>query len=120
MKKKIKLAIVGSRTFDDYSLLENKIKEEYGDFDIELIVSGGAKGADTLGARFAEENDIPLVEFKPDWKKYGRKAGFLRNVDIINECTHCIAFWDGDSHGTKHDIDLCEKQGKPCRVVIFD
>lgn len=119
MKGKIKLAIVGSRTFDDYDLLVDEIKSTYADFDIEAIVSGGAKGADSLGAKFAEENSIPLIEFKPDWKKHGRRAGFLRNFDIIDECTHCIAFWDGESHGTKHDIDLCETNDKPCKVVLF-
>ena len=80
----MKLAVVGSRNFNNYELLKEKINENK--WDIEAIVSGGARGADSLGARYAQENNIPLIEFTPDWKKHGKSAGFKRNVDIINEC----------------------------------
>ena len=119
MGKKIRLAIVGSRSFTDYNFLVEEIRKGFGKYKIECVVSGGATGADTLGARFANENGIPLVEYKPEWDKYGKKAGSMRNVDIINNCTHCIAFWDGKSHGTKFDIKLCKEMGKPCKVVLF-
>ena len=119
MVKKIKLAIVGSRSFNDYEKLVAEIEDEYGECEIETIISGGAKGADSLGACFAKENAIPLVEHKAEWDKYGKSAGFRRNRTIISECTHCIAFWDGESHGTKHDIDLCKEMDKPCKVVMF-
>lgn len=119
MRKKVKLAIVGSRSFNDYGLMIEKIMEKYGDCEIECVISGGAKGADRLGARFANENNIALIEHKPDWERYGKSAGFIRNRYIIEDCTHCIAFWDGESHGTKNDIDLCQETGKPCDVIIF-
>lgn len=119
MRKKIRLAIVGSRSFGDYELLLRKIAEIYGEYEIECVVSGGAIGADSLGARYAAENGIPLVEHKPDWGRYGKAAGFIRNRYIIEDCTHCIAFWDGKSRGTKNDIDLCDEIGRPCEVVVF-
>lgn len=117
----MKLAIVGSRTFNNYEILKESIDNLLKERNIKLdaVVSGGAKGADSLGAQYSKENNISLIEFKPDWKKYGRSAGFKRNVDIINECDICIAFWDGESHGTKHDIDLCQKNGKECIIVRF-
>ena len=113
----IKLAIVGSRTFDDYECLCKETTSRFRIEDIEYIVSGGARGADSLGARFARENGIQLLEFKADWKTYGKVAGFIRNHDIVKACTHCLAFWDGQSPGTKHGIDLCEQYGKVCIVV---
>lgn len=116
---KIKLAIVGSRTFGDYHLLKKSIEKLYGEFEIEEIISGGARGADLLGARYARENKIPLKEHRPDWDKHGKSAGFIRNKLIIRDCTHCIVFWDGISHGAKHDIDLCKEMKKPCEVVYF-
>lgn len=119
MSEKIRLAIVGSRSFNNYNLLKESIDTNYGDCEIECIVSGGARGADRLGAKYASDNGIELIEHKPEWDKYGKKAGFIRNRYIISDCTHCIAFWDGESHGTKHDIDLCEEMGKPCTVVLF-
>jgi len=119
MEKHIKLAIVGSRTFSDYEKMCQEVNKNFNIEEIECIVSGGAHGADSLGARFAIESQIQLVEFKPDWRKFGRSAGFIRNRDIINTCTHCIAFWDGQSHGTEDDINLCKKYGKPCIIVNF-
>lgn len=115
----MKLAIIGSRTFEDYDLLCSSIRANYNIDDIEAIVSGAAKGADSLGAKFAHDNEIPLMEFPAEWKKYGKRAGFIRNHDIIKNCTHCIAFWDGESHGTQHSISLCQEQNKPYIVVPF-
>lgn len=115
----MRLAIVGSRTFGDYEKLEKFIRDNFDVDSITHIISGGAKGADSLGERFAKENAKELVVFPAEWKKYGKSAGFKRNVDIINACDVCVAFWDGKSHGTKHDIDLCEKYGKECKICLF-
>lgn len=115
------LAIVGSRSFDDYDALEKFVVDTTGSEGIEItgIVSGGAKGADTLARLFAYRHGYPLTEHKPDWKTFGKRAGFIRNKTIIQECDVCFAFWDGESHGTKHDIELCKKYDKPCYVYEF-
>jgi hypothetical protein len=83
------------------------------------IVSGGANGADKLGELFAKKHNIETIIYKPDWKKYGKSAGFLRNHDIINAADNVIAFWDGVSNGTKHDIDIATQKGKPLIVKRF-
>ena len=111
----IKLAIIGSRSFNDYSLLENKLKEYLS--KVELVVSGGATGADSLGEQWAKNNNIQTLIFPANWDKYGRRAGFIRNEDIIKNCDGCIAFWDGKSPGTKHSLSLCEKYNKPFKIV---
>ena len=118
----MKIAIVGSRTFSDYITLENYIdgivKENQ--YDVTEVVSGGAKGADALGELYATTHGLKKTIFYADWKTYGRRAGFVRNVDIIKNCDICFAFWDGESHGTKHDIELCEEYNKPCYIYRFD
>lgn len=115
----MKLAIVGSRTFNDKNFF-NKMMEFLEDkYEIEAIVSGGAKGADSMGEEYADSFGIEKEIFLPDWNKYGKRAGFLRNVDIIKNCDVCVAFWDGVSHGTKHDIDLCKKYNKHCYIANF-
>ena len=91
----MKLAIVGSRTFGDYGKLEQFIRDNFDVDCITHIISGGAKGADSLGERFAKDNAKELVVFPAEWKKYGKSAGFKRNVDIINACDACVAFWEG-------------------------
>lgn len=97
----------------------NFIKENFDLNRITHIISGGAKGADTLGEKFAKEYNKELIVFKPNWDKYGKSAGFKRNVDIINECDYCAIFWDGQSHGTKHDIYLCHQYNKVCKICLF-
>ena len=122
MQTIMRAAIVGSKTFNDYNKLVEFIHEtvqKYGLEEISLIVSGGAKGADTLGTQFAKENEIELKVFLPEWKKYGRAAGLRRNVEIIDNCDVCFAFWDGKSHGTKHDIKLCKEKSKRCFVYNY-
>ena len=118
-KKDIKLAIVGSRTFNDLNMFYKLIQMIKVYYNIIQIISGGARGADTIGEKYADDNNISKLIFKADWKKYGKKAGFIRNVDIIENCDLCLAFWDGESHGTKHDIELCEKMNKQCMVYNF-
>lgn len=118
----MKIAIVGSRTFEDYELLRAFIESNLTDEElaaVEAVVSGGARGADTLAERYAAERGLQMIVFPAEWKKYGRRAGFIRNVDIIRECDVCFAFWDGESHGTKHDIELCDETGKPCHICYF-
>lgn len=118
-KKEIKLAIVGSRTFNDLNIFYKCIQIIKVDYDIIKIISGGARGADTLGEMYADENNISKAIYKPNWEKFGRKAGFLRNIDIIKNCDMCLAFWDGESHGTKHDLELCKEYNKICLVYNF-
>ena len=74
------IAIVGGRDFSDYTLLKESLLAYIDTHETpENIVSGGAKGADTLAAQFATEMDIPLLVFKPDYQKYGRGATLVRN-----------------------------------------
>lgn len=117
----MKIAIVGSRSFNDYDLMKQVIDnyKESNNVFFSAVVSGGARGADSLGERYANENGLEKIIFKADWAKFGKRAGFLRNVDIIKNCDICFAFWDGESHGTKHDIDLCKEYNKLCIVTKF-
>ena len=115
----MKLAVVGSRDFNDYDLLKLKLDIIHKRKSITLIVSGGAKGADSLAERWAKENRIELLIFLPDWDKYGKKAGYLRNEDIIKNSDAVIAFWDGESRGTLSSINLAKKYEKSCFIVKF-
>lgn len=108
------LAIIGSREFNDYKLLKKHIDTLTSDNKINItkIVSGGAIGADKLGEEYARENKIPIEIFYPNWNKYGKRAGILRNYDIIKNCDLVIAFWNGISKGTKHSIDISKEMEK--------
>jgi len=112
------LAIIGSRDFNNYNLLKETL-EKY-KLKITQVVSGGCRGADILGEKWAKENKIKTNIFLADWDKFGKRAGFIRNEDIIKNCDYCIAFWDGVSKGTKHSISLCEKYNKPYKIIKYE
>jgi hypothetical protein len=109
----MKIAVVGSRSFDDYSYLHYALLP----FKITEIVSGGAKGADSLAETYARTYAIPMKIFYPDWDKYGKSAGFRRNQQIVDYADIVVAFWDGESKGTKHSIDIAVKQNK--QVIVY-
>ncbi len=114
------IAIVGGRDFNDYTLLKESILAYIDAHEKpENIVSGGAKGADTLATQFATEMGIPLLIFKPDYQRYGRGATLVRNTQIIENAEVVFAFWDGQSKGTKDSIKKAEKLEKELYVIKY-
>ena len=109
------VAVIGSRSFADYELLENTLMH----YQICKIISGSAKGADSLAERYALGHGIELLIFKPDWKKYGRGAGPIRNRDIVDAADLVIAFWDGKSKGTKSALDYAQQKNKEIVIKII-
>lgn len=116
----MKLAVVGSRTFTDYRLLKRKLNwlREY--VQIESIISGGAKGADSLAESYSIRYGISFIKILPDWKKYSKSAGPARNTEIIKRCDFVLAFWDGKSKGTLDSINKAKKLNKEVIVVNFN
>ena len=108
----MKVAVIGSRSLrvDDLG----KFLPE----DVTEIVSGGAKGVDTSAREYAQAHGIPLTEFLPDYRRYGRGAPLRRNITIIEYADLVLAFWDGKSRGTKYVIDQCRERGVPEIVQI--
>ena len=111
----MKISVVGSRAFDDYKLLRETLDE----YDIDLIVSGGATGADSLAERYAKEENINTMIFKPDWKTHGKAAGFIRNRDIVVNGNLVVAFWDGVSKGTLSSINIARKMNIETKIIRF-
>jgi len=114
----MKIGIIGSRLFNDYDKFLDILRL----FSISCsdeIISGGARGADSLAERYAEYYGIPIKVFKADWNKYGKRAGFLRNTDIVKESDMIIAFWDGQSRGTKDSLDKAKLFKKSTFIVYI-
>ena len=86
---------------------------------IDEVVSGDARGADELGARWATYNNIHVNHFPADWDYYGHAAGFIRNIEMADSADALIAFWDGKSHGTKHMIEIAKNKGLNVKVVEY-
>lgn len=107
------VAVIGSRNFHDEPYLFHILDQ----FCIRQIVSGGARGADTMAKRYAVQRGIAMIELRPDWRRYGRGAGLRCNQDVVEAAECVIAFWDGRSRGTGHAISLARAVGKP--VYVF-
>ena len=108
----MKIAIIGSRNIKNISL------EEYVT-DADEIVSGGARGVDTLAAEYAKQNGIKLTEFLPEYDKYGKGATLIRNKQIVDYSDKIIAFWDGKSKGTAYTINYVKSINKPHQIIII-
>lgn len=113
-----KIIIAGGRDFDDFETMCTILDRIIWDPEDE-IVSGTARGADTLGERYGELRGIKVTRFPADWDKYGKAAGFIRNEQMGDYATGGVVFWDGQSRGSKHMIDYLKDVNKPVKVVKY-
>ena len=128
--KSFRVIIAGGRDYTNYTALKENVIQDLKVLREKInhsqamkckeltIISGHARGADTLGEQFAKEFHLPLVLFPADWDKNGKSAGYARNVDMAkfaiedpNSQGILIAFWDGKSKGTEHMIETAKKRG---------
>ena len=120
----VKLIIAGGRDFDNYDMVREAM---YMVDDVEIgnltIVSGGARGADLFGERWAKINSVAIEQYLPNWRPggvYDNSAGYKRNALMADNASHLLAFWDGKSRGTKHMIDLAAKKGLGVEIVEYE
>lgn len=111
----MKIAIIGSRECSNIDFVGN-LEAVLNVSKDDTIISGGAKGIDTLAANYAKENNLNLIEFLPDYKKNGRAATFIRNREIVDNSNVVVAFWNGNSKGTKYTLDYARKKNK--RIIV--
>lgn len=126
--KEIRIIVAGGRDFNNYGLLKLTLKEyierlEIVDLSQVIIVSGAAKGADTLGEHFAYDYGIDIRRFPAKWDEFGKSAGIIRNCEMANYAGKAIgvlfAFWDGKSRGTKHMIEVARKRGLEVHIIEY-
>ena len=111
-----KVIIAGTRTFEDYSLLKERCDYYLQNYQEIEIVSGGSKGADFLGERYAVDSDYKLSKFPANWD-LGPKAGPIRNRQMAEYADALIAFWDGESKGTLNMINVAKELGLKVKIV---
>lgn len=115
---KMKIVIVGTRTPKvSYSEWEKLLLAKLSPNDVSLVVSGGAQGIDTYAKLFAGRHHIPLMEFTPDYARFGKQAPLRRNTLIIKEASKVIAFPSADSRGTQHAISEARRMNRTVVVV---
>ena len=115
----MKIVICGSRTFNNYEQFCSEMKDilDLRNKDTVILISGGAKGADTLARNYAEENGYKFEEYLADWDNLGKKAGYIRNVQMLEVADSVVAFWDGKSRGTAHMVKESLRRNIPLVVI---
>lgn len=107
----MRIAIIGSRNCPPIDIAHHLPQRP------DTIVSGGAMGADSHARRYAVSNGIPIVEYLPDYRRFGRQAPILRNIQIVENSDFILAFWDGASKGTAFTLNYAKKHRVPYKIV---
>lgn len=118
-----KLIVAGGRDFNDWTPFNEYIWKAYDEIREHgmtlAIVSGGARGADSMGSQHAIAHGIQLYTFPADWNKFGKSAGFIRNKQMAEFSDGLLAFWDSNSKGTAHMIRTMQELNKPTVTVSY-
>ena len=113
----MKLLIFGSREIYLTVGELHEVLKEHVQFSSDLeIVSGGARGPDSVAIDWARYFGYKYKIFYPDWD-IGKHAGILRNDEMAEYADMGIAFWNGESKGTEYTINKMKKLGKEVIVV---
>lgn len=117
----LRIIVAGGRDFNNYELLKQTVNQFISDNSEAnpYIVCGRARGADTLGEKFAREYSYKIRYYLADWSTYGKSAGFVRNVEMAENADALVAFWDGNSPGTKHMIKVAKEKKLDVRVKRY-
>jgi hypothetical protein len=117
----MKIIIAGSRSFNNYNLLKLECDKFLNEHNISNpeIISGTANGADKLGEQYAKQLNIKLTQFPANWNLYGKSAGYKRNLQMAEYADALIAFWDNNSKGTKHMIDIANKLNLITKIITY-
>lgn len=114
-----RIVVAGCRNYENYTQAKkyidaciDKIRKKY----TLVFLSGGCKGADALGERYAKENGFEIEKFPAKWEKYGKSAGPKRNRQMAQAADFVICFWDGKSRDTKSMINCAKELNKPIRI----
>lgn len=115
----MRIIIAGSRTVTETQVRKALEWCPWIDF-VSCVVSGGAKGADQFGEKWASEKSLEIKQFLAEWDKYGKRAGPLRNKVMAENAHGLLAVWDGSSRGTASMIDLAKAAGLRIYIVRTD
>lgn len=110
-----RIAIVGSR---DFKNLHRVIAYVDSLPETTIVVSGGARGVDTVAEQVANRRGLQTHIFYAQWKRYGKSAGMRRNREMIDTVDEVVAFWDGQSRGTEQAIAYAKANNIPVKVIV--
>lgn len=118
----MKLIVAGGRDFVNTQVMITVLMDlvEKGKIDPNPeLVCGMARGADLTAYSLWSGTGMVIHKFPADWARLGKRAGFKRNQEMGEFADAAVCFWDGNSKGTKHMIDIMNRLNKPVYVVRY-
>lgn len=118
-----RIVVAGCRNYENYAEASAYISSCIAKIQTEdtlIFLSGGCRGADQIGERYAEEHGYALELYPAQWERYGRRAGPVRNRTMAEQGDYFICFWDGKSRGTGSLIRYAQKLNKPVSVFCIN
>jgi hypothetical protein len=110
----VKVLVCGSRDWIDAEVIADRLTDLPDDV---LVIHGGYRGADRLAGQIADLFGFEVREFPADWRGKGKRAGYLRNLEMLDEAPDLVlAFQRNGSRGTQHTIDEARHRGIPVEV----
>lgn len=117
-----KLLVCGSHSIQNPQWVKDQIEVYWywnlAGYEDLIMIEGAAKGIDTIAKEYAQENDWKIEEYPANWS-IGKQAGILRNIKMYENTDEILILWDGNSRGTRHMIELCEKGNKPYTIITY-
>ena len=116
----MRILVTGGRTENPRAVADHLHFLLDGRTDVECIIQGCAKGADTGAQIFAEESNIPQMKFpvtKEEWDRVGKSAGYKRNKRMRDEGNPDLIIAFPGGKGTQHMIDLGNEKTIPIHQV---
>jgi hypothetical protein len=108
-----KVLVCGGRDFSDAALLDRVLCAFDNQFCIGELIHGGAKGADSMAGAWAKKHDIPVTVYPADWNKHGKRAGPLRNEQMLSEGKPDYVLALPGGRGTSHMVRIAKEAGVP-------
>ena len=109
----MKVMVVGSRNIESFDI------SEYIPADAELIISGGAKGMDSIAEKYADQHRVSKLILRPNYKVYGKAAPIKRNECMVDLADYVLIVWDGASRGTMHTLNYVKKKNKQYQLIVL-
>ena len=118
----LRLLITGSRGIPPaytYERFQNDLEKELKGQLPDVLLNGCAAGIDEWARTWAVAHDIPIKSYPAEWTKHGKKAGILRNVQMVDAASHVVGFWDGKSPGTRQCVNYARRKQKLRAVYMM-
>ena len=110
----MRVLVCGSRNWEHEEIIVWRLDE----LQPSEIIQGGAAGADLMAFTWACDNAVPVTTYEPNYQEHGRSAPLKRNIAMLDTNPDLVlAFWNGQSRGTKHTIDQARKRGIKVEVI---